>query len=141
MARSADAGRAARAQHEASQPAWLESSTGQRILLPTDSRKLTVGRDPDSDIMLDDPDVSRWHAVLLRIGSEWLIDDIGSTNGTYVNGSRITARTILHTGDAMELGNTSFTFHQRGATRGRDSEASGVLGSQSRSPRKQRSAR
>jgi FHA domain len=140
MARPADAGRAARAQHEASQPAWLESSTGQRILLPTDSRKLTVGRDPDSDIMLDDPDVSRWHAVLLRNGSEWLIDDIGSTNGTYVNGSRITARTILHTGDAMELGNASFTFHQRGATHGRDSEASGVRGSQSRSPRKQRSA-
>jgi predicted component of type VI protein secretion system len=87
MARSADAGRAARAQHEASQPAWLdEPSTGQRLVLPAESRKLTMGRDPDSDIRLDDPEVSRWHAVLLRTGSEWLIDDIGSTNGTYVNG-------------------------------------------------------
>jgi hypothetical protein len=139
MARSADAGRAARAQHEASQPAWLdEPSTGQRLVLPAESRKLTMGRDPDSDIRLDDPEVSRWHAVLLRTGSEWLIDDIGSTNGTYVNGSRITARTTLHTGDTMELGNASLTFHQRGARHGSDSEASGGRGSQSRTPRKQR---
>jgi hypothetical protein len=138
MARSADSGRAARAQRGASQPAWLyEPSTGKRIVLPTERHKLTIGRDPDSDLSLDDQEVSRSHAVLLRTGSAWLIDDTTSTNGTYVNGSRIAGPTTLHDGDTMDLGNGSFTFHQKGAASGKESEASG-RGSQPQSPRKQR---
>jgi hypothetical protein len=140
MARSSDAGRVAGAQHATSQPAWLEkSSTGQRIVLPTDRHELTIGRDPDSDLRLDDLDVSRWHAVLLRTGSAWHINDSGSTNGTYVNRYQITAPTTLHDGDTVRVGNASFTFHQASATSGSHSRPSGS-GSQPGSPRKRRKA-
>ena len=110
MARS-DAGQAARAQQGASPPAWLyQPSTGQHTVLPMDRPKLTIGRDASNDLSLDDPDVSRWHAVLLRTGSEWLIEDTASTNGTYVNGLRITSPTTLNNGDTLRVGNGLFSF-------------------------------
>ncbi len=110
MARS-DAGQAARAQQGASPPAWLyQPSTGQHTVLPMDRPKLTIGRDAANDLSLDDPDVSRWHAVLLRTGSTWLIEDTASTNGTYVNGLRITSRTTLNNGDTLRVGNGLFSF-------------------------------
>jgi hypothetical protein len=75
-----------------------------------DRPKLTIGRDASNDLSLDDPDVSRWHAVLLRTGSEWLIEDTASTNGTYVNGLRITSPTTLNNGDTLRVGNGLFSF-------------------------------
>ena len=56
---------------------------------PLDGERLTVGRRPDSDIFLDDVTVSRDHAVPVRRGSDYFLDDLGSLNGTYVNRRRI----------------------------------------------------
>ena len=56
---------------------------------PLDGDRVTVGRRPDSDVFLDDVTVSRDHAVIVRRGGDYYLDDCGSLNGTYVNRERI----------------------------------------------------
>jgi pSer/pThr/pTyr-binding forkhead associated (FHA) protein len=65
----------------------------------------TIGRD-GCDVVLPDPEVSRRHAVLNVIDGAPVIEDTGSTNGTWVNGRRIEGRMPLKAGDTVELGNT-----------------------------------
>ena len=74
---------------------------GERFYI--DRTRLTIGRDPVSDIFLNDITVSRNHAVLERAGDEVSVADAGSLNGTYVNGVSID-RAILRTGDALQVG-------------------------------------
>jgi hypothetical protein len=74
---------------------------GARYLL--DSDVVTVGRHPDSDIFLDDITVSRRHAELRREGARFGVHDVGSLNGTYVNGRRVEDQTIT-TGDEVQIG-------------------------------------
>ena len=50
-----------------------------------DGERMTIGRRPDCDVFLDDVTVSRDHALLVRRGDDWYLDDCGSLNGTYVN--------------------------------------------------------
>lgn len=76
---------------------------GQTFTLDQDL--LTVGRDPSSDIVINDPQVSRQHARIMRRGSLMVIEDIGSTNGTFVNGMRLTVPHTLANGDVIGLGN------------------------------------
>src|SRR5665647_3721012 len=61
-------------------------NTGARFLLDAD--QVSTGRHPDSDIFLDDVTVSRTHATFRREHDEFLVRDVGSLNGTYVNRSR-----------------------------------------------------
>jgi FHA domain len=68
-----------------------------------DKERLTVGRDPSSDVRIDDPTVSMHHADLVRRESEWAIVDAGSVNGTWVNGDMIHDRT-LRGGDRIKIG-------------------------------------
>jgi hypothetical protein len=63
----------------------------------------TLGRVPDCDIQLDDFTVSRQHAVVVRQVSAWLIRDLGSLNGTYVNGERV-EEAALTQGDDVQIG-------------------------------------
>lgn len=63
----------------------------------------TVGRHPESDIFLDDITVSRHHCRFLWEGEDLAVEDSGSTNGTYVNGSRID-RATLQPGDEVLIG-------------------------------------
>jgi predicted component of type VI protein secretion system len=65
----------------------------------------TIGRE-GCDVNLMDPEVSRRHAVLRDSGGALAIEDLGSTNGTYVNGSRLSAVQVLRDGDEVRLGNT-----------------------------------
>ena len=74
--------------------------------------RLTVGRRPDSDIFLDDVTVSRDHAVLVRRGSDFYLDDCGSLNGTYVNRRRIESHR-LGDGDELQIGKYKLAFLQR----------------------------
>jgi len=67
-----------------------------------------IGR-RNADLVLDDPDVSRQHAVIERYERGYLLRDLGSTNGSYVNGQRTDAE-MLHPGDVIELGGTVLTF-------------------------------
>jgi pSer/pThr/pTyr-binding forkhead associated (FHA) protein len=63
----------------------------------------TIGRE-GCDIVLSDPDVSRRHAAIQVVGTEVSIEDLGSTNGTYVNGQRIDSRHRLGDGDEVQIG-------------------------------------
>ena len=62
-----------------------------------------MGRHPDSSIFFDDISVSRKHAILNRQESGFSISDIGSLNGTYVNGDRV-EKVVLHSGDEVRIG-------------------------------------
>ncbi|MFB7285628.1 FHA domain-containing protein [Actinacidiphila glaucinigra] len=65
----------------------LETDGDTRILVP--GRDYHVGRDPDGDVVLDDPRVSWHHAVIRPAGDSWMLHDMGSTNGTFVNGRQV----------------------------------------------------
>jgi predicted component of type VI protein secretion system len=64
---------------------------------------MSVGRVPDNDIQLDDFTVSRQHAVFVKQGAAWLVRDLGSLNGTYVNNERVDESVVAH-GDAVQIG-------------------------------------
>jgi len=79
---------------------------------PLEHDRLTVGRRPDSDIFLDDVTVSRDHAILVRRGSDYHLDDCGSLNGTYVNRHRIESHR-LQDGDELQIGKYKLAFLSR----------------------------
>jgi pSer/pThr/pTyr-binding forkhead associated (FHA) protein len=83
---------------------------GEAYVLERD--KLSIGRSPDSDIFLDDVTVSRRHAVLVRRGRSFAIEDLGSLNGTFVNRRRMDVKT-LEDGDEVQIGKYKLTFLER----------------------------
>ena len=82
-------------------------SAGSRFLLDTD--EVTAGRHPDSEIFLDDVTVSRRHAVFRRTSDGYLVADVGSLNGTYVNRDRIDS-VRLTDGDEVQIGKYRLVF-------------------------------
>jgi len=82
-------------------------NAGSRFLL--DSELTTAGRHPGSDIFLDDVTVSRRHAEFYRHGAGFIVRDVGSLNGTYVNRERI-EETSLNDGDEVQVGKFRLTF-------------------------------
>lgn len=76
-------------------------------------RALVIGRSIGCDLTLADPTVSRWHAELIRDGERWFVRDMGSTNGTRVNGWRV-RRAVLEPGDVLALGAQRVVFGRRG---------------------------
>jgi FHA domain/zinc-ribbon domain len=79
---------------------------------PLDSDRLSIGRRPDSDIFLDDVTVSRDHAILVRRGGEYYLDDCGSLNGTYVNRERIESHRLVD-GDELQVGKYKLAYFSR----------------------------
>jgi pSer/pThr/pTyr-binding forkhead associated (FHA) protein len=71
--------------------------------------RMTIGRRPDSDVFLDDVTVSRDHALLVRRGEDYYLDDLGSLNGTYVNRRRIDSHR-LEDGDELQVGKYKLTY-------------------------------
>lgn len=63
-----------------------------------------VGRDVTNDIALGDPEISRQHARLTRTPGGFVLEDLGSTNGSFVNGERLMAPRVLNAGDIVGLG-------------------------------------
>jgi hypothetical protein len=87
-------------------PAWV-AVDGRRHEL--DKRRMVIGRSKDCDIHIEDPNVSRRHAEIRREGATYWLIDLGSTNGTDVNGRR-SRRTKLRNGDQILVGTTALTF-------------------------------
>jgi len=83
-------------------------SAGARFLLDAD--RTTAGRATDADIFLDDVTVSRKHVEFLRDGEGFVVRDVGSLNGTYVNRVRI-EQASLRAGDEVQIGKFRMTFH------------------------------
>jgi FHA domain-containing protein len=89
----------------------------QRALLIYGGRRLvvgprgaTLGRSRDCDIVVDDANVSRQHAELRPRGGGWVLSDLGSTNGTRLNGRSIQAPEVVRPGDEIEIGASLITF-------------------------------
>jgi hypothetical protein len=91
--------------------AVLVRPDGQREPLP--ARGATIGRSRDCDIVVDDPGVSRRHAAVRHGADGWLVEDLGSTNGSAVNGVPLEGARVLAGGDRIELGSTTLRFDER----------------------------
>jgi pSer/pThr/pTyr-binding forkhead associated (FHA) protein len=90
-------------------------NAGSRYLL--DKEITTAGRGPDSDIFLDDVTVSRRHATFTRTDAGFVVEDVGSLNGTYLNRERIEKATVGN-GDEVQIGKfrlMCFTSYAGGA--------------------------
>jgi hypothetical protein len=78
-----------------------------------DSERLTIGTVASNDVVVDEDGVSRVHAVFERFGDTWCVRDLGSRNGTFVNGGRIIGEQALHSGDEILLGRLRLVFRSR----------------------------
>ena len=75
-------------------------------VIPLGAADVTIGRAPDSTLVLDDDYASNNHARISLTGSTWIVTDLGSTNGTWVDRSRITSPTPLSVGRQLKVGRT-----------------------------------
>ncbi|NBE82572.1 FHA domain-containing protein [Micromonospora rubida] len=80
-------------------------------LVPLTADALTIGRAKTNELPIDSRLVSRLHALVERYPSGWSIRDLGSTNGTTVNGSPVRQAQILRDGDRVEIGPARLLFH------------------------------
>ena len=87
-------------------------NVGAKYVLDHDLTR--AGRHPDSEIFLDDITVSRRHAEFERRGGQYVVKDVGSLNGTYVNRERID-EAILASGDEVQIGKFKLLFVSTGA--------------------------
>jgi hypothetical protein len=81
---------------------------GKRIVIGPAG--VTMGRSRQCDVTVDDPNVSRAHAEIRARGGSWVVTDLGSTNGSRLNGRSLDQPTVLKPGDEIELGTTTLTF-------------------------------
>ena len=88
------------------------------VVLADDHGHLSIGKSPDNDLVIDgDPAVSKVHALLERVSSAWCVSDLGSTNGTFVNGEPLSARQALADRDEIVIGRTRLVVRDE-STRG-----------------------
>jgi anti-sigma regulatory factor (Ser/Thr protein kinase) len=95
-------------------PARLQRVVRNKVVESHDLDGRTVlGRSKDADLLLVDPSVSREHAVVLREGERWIIEDLGSANGILVNETK-TERAVLNEGDIVTIGDAVLLFTRTG---------------------------
>jgi hypothetical protein len=85
----------------------LDGAPGRAVTLWGD---LTIGRRPPADVLLLDDAVSGKHARFARHNGQWVVEDLASTNGTYVNGRRLTQPVVLQPGDVVVTGGAAWRF-------------------------------
>jgi pSer/pThr/pTyr-binding forkhead associated (FHA) protein len=93
---------------------FLTDPNGQEHRLPL--KTAVIGRAVECDIVIASKSVSREHTRLRRDGRRWFVDDLGSTNGTYLNGERVINSMNLLDGDSLQVGDVTFTFHDPDTT-------------------------
>jgi pSer/pThr/pTyr-binding forkhead associated (FHA) protein len=83
--------------------------------LRLDDREIVIGRGPEVTLPLSDPLVSRRHARIYLESGRARLQDVGSANGTFLNGERIAGEALLHAEDVIRLGSAELTFHEVGS--------------------------
>ncbi len=89
----------------------LRCGAGQERVVPIGGETVTIGRSGSCDIVIEDPGVSRRHAEIARDGGRFYVTDLGSTNGTYVNGRKV-SRQLLADGDLVSFGKVAARFKE-----------------------------
>lgn len=87
---------------------WLSTHGG--VCFPLLEPRMHIGRHGDCEIMLDRKHISRRHACIHRVDGQFLIEDMGSRNGTRVNGTKISGRELLTDGDSIQIDREEFLF-------------------------------
>lgn len=100
----------------ASQPPAIEGKTStEPIGIDLGGKKtVRIGRAPDNDLRIDDGRVSRYHAVIERVGMRYRIRDLHSDNGTFVNGKRVEKELFIAEGDTIHVANIKMRFAEDG---------------------------
>lgn len=106
--------------------------TVNRDSFKIDERELTqgtlsIGRNQDNDLQIDDPTVSGHHAKIITVFDTHYIEDLGSTNGTFVNGARTKTHT-LHNGDVLTIGHYQLLFQSKSPAAMQDANATMMIG-------------
>jgi predicted component of type VI protein secretion system len=97
----------------------LELWTGaRRELLTIPGERATIGSSEAADIVVADTSVSRVHALLERLAGSWFVQDLGSRNGTFVNGERVQVRRVVRPSDEVRLGRTRLVLRGVGSATG-----------------------
>jgi hypothetical protein len=82
----------------------MRSGPNAGKVYPLEAADITIGRDAANGVAINDAEVSRKHAQLSLHGASYVIQDLGSTNGTFVNGQRISTTQVLNAGDTVSFG-------------------------------------
>ena len=82
----------------------IRSGPNTGKIYPLEAPEIIIGRDASNGVAINDAEVSRKHAKLSLHGSAYVIQDLGSTNGTFVNGQRITGTQVLNAGNTVSFG-------------------------------------
>jgi pSer/pThr/pTyr-binding forkhead associated (FHA) protein len=80
--------------------------------VPLDQASILIGRGTDAAIRLDDDYVSTRHARIASSGDQWFVEDLGSTNGTYIGSHRLTQPTTLQLGSKVRIGKTTLELRK-----------------------------
>lgn len=81
-------------------------------VIPLGSTQVTIGRAPDSTLVINDDYASSRHARLYPSEGSWIIEDLGSTNGTWIDRTRITSPTVLAPGVPLRIGRTMLVLER-----------------------------
>ncbi|WP_236243439.1 DUF1707 and FHA domain-containing protein [Streptomyces sp. CC228A] len=100
--------------------AWQAERLPKLLLPEPGPHPLRIGRDPVNGLRLSHETVSRLHAELSRQGGLWMLRDLNSTNGTTVNGRRVTGTVVVRPGDEVSFGRMAFRLDARQALPGPD---------------------
>ena len=80
--------------------------------MPLSNQSLTVGRSSESGLVIRDDYTSTHHARLMLLNDSWVIQDLDSTNGTFLDGSRVVVPTQIPLNTAVRIGTTSFELRR-----------------------------
>lgn len=90
-----------------------QNDDGLHAMVDLADGPMVIGRSPDADIVLADNKVSRLHCGVRPVDGGYMVKDLGSRNGTFVNSFRIEAPTALNPGDHIRVGDTLFTVQSK----------------------------
>ena len=80
--------------------------------IPLEGAQITLGRAPDSTIVIDDDYASSRHARVYESEGSWVVEDLGSTNGTWIDRTRITTPTVLQVGAPLRIGRSTLQIQK-----------------------------
>lgn len=84
----------------------------QGTIVPLTDEQITIGRAPDSTLIIDDDYASSRHARIYPAEGSWVVEDLGSTNGTWIDRARITSPTVLPVGAPLRIGRTTLQIQK-----------------------------